>query len=170
MKPYYQSAVIAIDGKTKIYQTSRVIEIFKLAMEPKHNAFYGSIIGSGDTCTEDQIDIATAAHEATEQRNEKQELMKRKQQEEQDLIRAYKESLIDVRDCLVNSNNGKVFLLPENHGLVGMYQSFLDLETLPEADFNFIEKHSTSLVDTFVLEPVSKLTANRIMELEDDSQ
>ncbi|QLH66498.1 hypothetical protein HXV88_08535 [Aeromonas veronii] len=170
MKPYYQSAVVAIDGKTKIYQTSRVIEIFKLAIEPKHNAFYGSIIESGDTCTEEQIDIATAAHEATEQRNEKQEQIKRKQQEEKDLIQSYKESLIDVRDCLVNSNNGKVFLLPENHGLMGMYQSFLDIEILPEADFDFIEKHSTSLVDTFVLEPVSQLTASRIMELEDERE
>ncbi|WP_368208336.1 hypothetical protein [Aeromonas sp. R4-2] len=170
MKPYYQSAVVAIDGKTKIYQTSRVIEIFKLAIEPKHNAFYGSIIGSGDTCTEEQIDIATAAHEATEQRNEKQEQIKRKQQEEKDLIQSYKESLIDVRDCLVNSNNGKVFLLPENHGLVGMYQSFLDIEILPEADFNFIEKHSNPLMDTFVLEPVSQLTASRIMELEDERE
>lgn len=170
MKPYYQSAVVAIDGKTKIYQTSRVIEIFKLAIEPKHSAFYGNIIGFGDTCTEEQIDIATAAHEAMEQRAEKQDLIKRKQQEELDLIQSYKESLIDVRECLVNSNNGKVFLLPENHGLVGMYQSFLDIEILPEAEFDFIEKHSNPLMDTFVLEPVSQLTASRIMELEDDSQ
>lgn len=170
MKPFYQSAVVATDGKTKFYQTSRVIEIFKLAIKPSHNAFYGSLVGVGDICTEEQIEAAALAHEAAEQRFEKQELIKQKQMEELDLLQSYKESLIDVRDCLVNSNNGKVFLLPENHGLIGMYQSLLDIETLPEADFNFIEKHSTSLVDTFVLEPVSRLTANRIMELEDEHE
>lgn len=170
MKPTYQSAVIATDGKNKIYQTSRVIEIFKLIMKPKHNAFYGSLVSTGDVCTDEQIEIATKAHDEANERIRKQELIQSKQQEERELLQAYKESLVDVRDCLVNSNNGKVFLLPEIHKLFGQYHSFVDLECLPDSVFDFIEKHSTSLVDTFILEKVSPLTASRIMELEDDSQ
>ncbi|WP_447835394.1 hypothetical protein [Aeromonas salmonicida] len=170
MIPTYQSAVIATDGKKKIYQTSRVIEIFKLIVKPTNNAFYGSLIGTGDVCTDEDIEHATKAHEQALERVLKQEKMKRKQDEEIELLNAYKESLIDVRDCLVNSNNGKVFLLPENHTLNGQYHSFADLDSLPDSLFELIEKHSTSLVDTFVLEKVSKLTASRIMELEDDSE
>ncbi|WP_447824324.1 hypothetical protein [Aeromonas salmonicida] len=170
MKPFYQNAVIATDGKTKFYQSSRVIEIFKLVMKPEHNAFYGSLIGVGDVCTDEHIETATKAHEAANERISKQDAFKRKAQEELDLLQAYKESLVDVRDCLVNSNNGKVFLLPENHKLEGQYHSFIDLECLPDSEFDFIEKHSTSLVDTFVLQKVSPLTASHIMELEDDSQ
>ncbi|HDX8431745.1 TPA: hypothetical protein RQN22_001822 [Aeromonas dhakensis] len=170
MKPFYQSAVIATDGKAKFYETSRVIEIFELVMKPNHKAFYGSLISCGDVCTDEQIETATQAHDEANKRIKQQELIQSKQQAELDLLQAYKESLVDVRDCLVNTNNGKVFLLPEDHGLIGQYQSFLDLEVLQGSLFDFIEKHSTSLVDTFILEKVTMLTASRIMELEDDSE
>lgn len=170
MKPTYESAVIATDGKKKIYQTSRVIEIFKLIVKPTNNAFYGSLIDVGDVCTDEDILNAVKAYANALNREAKLEQINKKKQEEDDLLQAYKESLIDIRDCLVNSNNGKVFLLPDNHILIGQYHSFVDLECLPDDVFELIEKHSTSLVDTFTLEKVSPLTASRIMELEDDSE
>lgn len=167
MTPNYQSAVVATDGKKKFYETSRVVQIFKIVMKPVNNAFCGSLMSCGDVCTDEQIEAATKAHDEAIERIRQQDKIKRKQQEEIDLLQAYKESLIDVRDCVVNSSNGKVFLLPEDHNLIGQYQSLTDLESLPDEIFEYIEQHSTSLVDTFILEKVSALTASRIMELED---
>ncbi|MGL6535311.1 hypothetical protein ACSZN5_21205 [Aeromonas caviae] len=167
MTPNYQSAVVATDGKKKFYETSRVVQIFKIVMKPVNNAFCGSLMSCGDVCTDEQIETATKAHDEAIERIRQQDKIKRKQQEEIDLLQAYKESLIDVRECVVNSNNGKVFLLPEDHNLIGQYQSLTDLESLPDEIFEYIEQHSTSLVDTFILEKVSALTASRIMELED---
>ncbi len=168
MTPNYQSAVVATDGKKKFYETSRVVQIFKIVMKPVNNAFCGSLMSCGDVCTDEQIEAATKAHDEAIERIRQQEKIKRKQQEEIDLLQAYKESLIDVRDCVVNSSNGKVFLLPEDHSLFGQYQNLMDLEaSLPREVFEYIEQHSTSLVDTFILEKVSALTASRIMELED---
>lgn len=167
MKPVYQNAIVAEDGKKKLYETNRVIQIFNLVVKPKNNAFTGNLISVGDICTEEDIKAAMTAYEKSVERTNHLEEMQRKHQEELDLIRAYKESLIGIRECIINTNNGKVFLLPENHSLVGMYQSFLDLESLNGKLFDFIEKHSTSMVDTFILETVTKLTADKLMEVED---
>ncbi|WP_338259713.1 hypothetical protein, partial [Shewanella sp. M-Br] len=63
MKPIYDSAVIGLDGKTKVYQTTKVIEIFNMCIEIVSNAFAGTLLSFGKTVTENQIKEAERAYD-----------------------------------------------------------------------------------------------------------
>ncbi|MBW3527226.1 hypothetical protein KO533_11710 [Shewanella sp. NKUCC05_KAH] len=167
MKPIYDTAIVGVDNKTKIYQTSKAIEIFSLCVDTGSNAFADTLLGFGKTVTENQIKLAEKAYDDVLMDIEHKKQREIEKQNELDLINAYRESLIDIRTCLVNTNNNKVFLLSDSHKLVGRYHSYQDV--FNSADKSFIELinlHSLPS-DKYVLEPVSSLTVDRLLEVED---
>ena len=167
MKPVYDSAVIALDGKTKVYQTTKVIEIFNMCIEIVSNAFAGTLLSFGKTVTDSQIKEAERAYDDVLMDIEHKKQRDIEKQHEIDLIDAYRESLIDVRTCLINTNNNKPFLLPDSHKLVGRYHSYQDVVNNTDKSFvDLLNEHSL-LSDKYVLEPVSSLTVDRLLEVED---
>ncbi|AGM44171.1 hypothetical protein [Aeromonas hydrophila] len=165
MTPIYDTAVIGKNGKTKFYDSARVIEIFNLIHQPANNAFYGNL--KKPVCTDEHIDAATAAYEQAIEWEKQRDVNRQMYLDEQDLLQSYRESLIGNRDCLVNTNTNKVFLLPDNHGLFGRYHNLISVMTLPSDYADFITSQSTSEFDCFVLEPVMQVTVSRLLEPED---
>lgn len=167
MKPIYDSAVIGLDGKTKVYQTTKVIEIFNMCIEIVSNAFAGTLLSFGKTVTENQIKEAERAYDDVLMDLEHQKQRDIEKQNNLNLIDAYRELLIDVRTCLINTNNNKPFLLPDSHKLVGRYHSYQDVFNGTDKSFvDLINEHSLPS-DKYVLEPVSTLTVDRLLEVED---
>lgn len=167
MKPIYDSAVIGLDGKTKVYRTTKVIEIFNMCIEIVSNAFAGTLLSFGKTVTENQIKEAERAYDDVLMDIEHKKQRDIEKQDQLDLIDAYRESLIDIRTCLINTNNNKPFLLPDSHKLVGRYHSYQDVFNGTDKSFvDLINEHSLPS-DKYVLEPVSSLTVDRLLEVED---
>ncbi|MFV0596968.1 hypothetical protein [Shewanella sp.] len=167
-KPNYDSAIVGTAGKSKLYQTSRVIDVFNLTHDVVGDAFSNCLMKFGKTVTDKEINIAQQAYD-----NLLVEIEKKKQADYDrflvlDLIHSYKISLIDIRDCVINTNNGKAFLLPENHKLVGRYHSQSDvLSSVNDQAFTDMIKAHCLPYDSFVLEPVSRLNVERLIEPED---
>lgn len=167
MKPIYDSAVIGLDGKTKVYQTTKVIEIFNMCIEIVSNAFAGTLLSFGKTVTDSQIKEAERAYDDVLMDIEHKKQREIERQDRLLLIDAYRESLIDVRTCLINTNNNKPFLLPDSHKLVGRYHSLTDVVNNTDKSFvDLINEHSLPS-DKYILEPVSTLTVDRLLEVED---
>ncbi|HEH9416042.1 TPA: hypothetical protein SIA31_000006 [Aeromonas sobria] len=165
MTPIYDTAVIGKNGKTKFYDSERVIEIFNLIHQPANNAFYGNL--KKPVCTDEHIEEATAAYDQAIEFAKQRDVNHQIYLDDQCLLQAYRESLIGSRDCLINTNTNKVFLLPDNHGLSGRYHNLTSVMTLPSEYTDFITSLSTSELDGFVLEPVMQLTVSRLLEPED---
>ena len=168
IKPNYESAIVGTAGKSKLYQTNRVIDIFNLTHDVINDVFTNTLKSFGKTVTDKEIGIAQKEYDIEllkiEQRNQ-QRIEKYNQLE---LINSYKQSLIGIRDCVVNTNNGKAFLLPENHNLVGRYHSQSDvLTSVNEQAFTDMIKAHCLPYDGFVLESVNKLNVERLIEPED---
>lgn len=168
IKPNYESAIVGSSGKLKLYQTNRVIDIFNLTHDVINDVFLNTLSKYGKTVTDKEIAIAQKAYDDELLKIEKYNQQRIEKYNQLALIHSYKESLIDIRYCVVNTNNGKAFLLPENHNLVGRYHSQSDVLTSvnTEAFTDMIKAHCLGY-DGFVLEPVNKLNVERLIEPED---
>lgn len=167
IKPNYESAIVGSAGKSKLYQTNRVIDIFNLTHDVINDVFLNTLSKYGKTVTDKEIAIAQSAYDDELSRIEKRNQQRIEKYNQLELIHSYKESLIGIRDCIVNTNNGKAFLLPENHNLVGRYHSQSDVLTInTEAFTNMIKAHCLEY-DGFALEPVNKLNVERLIEPDD---
>lgn len=166
-KPNYDSAIVGTSGKSKLYQTSRVIDVFNLTHDVINDVFTNVLISYGKTVTDKEINIAQQSYDEELLNIEKRKALEIERYNQLSLIHSYKESLIDIRDCVINTNNGKAFLLPENHKLVGRYHSQSDVLTNAEQAFTDMIKAHCLPYDSFVLEPVSRLNVERLIEPED---
>lgn len=168
MKPIFESAVVGTSGKSKLYQTSRVIDIFNLTHDVVNDVFASTLLSYGKVVTDKEIAIAQSAYDDVISNEDKKKELAYERYLKLDLINQYKESLIGIRSCIVNTNNGKAFLLPENHKLKGRYHSQYDvLSSIKNTDFSEMIKSHCLPYDQFVLEPVNKLNVCNLIEPED---
>lgn len=168
MKPIFESAVVGTSGKSKLYQSSRVIDIFNLTHDVANDVFANTIIKFGKVVTDKEIAIAQSAYDNAISNEDKKKELAYERYLKLDLIQQYKESLIGIRDCIVNTNNGKSFLLPENNSLKGRYHSQSDvLSSIKNNAFSEMIKSHCLPYDQFVLEPVNKLNVSNLIEPED---
>lgn len=167
IKPNYESAIVGTAGKSKLYQTNRIIDIFNLTHDVINDVFTNTLKSFGKTVTDKEIAIAQKEYDDELLKIEKRNQQRIEKYNQLELIHSYKESLIGIRDCVINTNNGKAFLLPE-HNLVGRYHSQSDvLTSINEQAFTDMIKSHCLEYDSFVLEPVNKLNVERLIEPED---
>lgn len=169
MQPIFDSAHVTTYKNQKRFDSQRVCEIFKLVVAPSHSAFISAL--AKPLCTTKDIEAATEAH----LRAERQIESARKQSERQASRQSNLETV--AKDCrnrfiLKNTNNSKVYLLPEGFKPNAQYTNAYGIKNLKidVALKHRIASDCTIGLDTFVFEAVTRWNVHSIINQYEETQ
>ena len=170
MTPIYDSAHVTTFKNQKRFDSQRVIEIFKLVVQPSHNAFITAL--EKPLCTPKDIQAATDAHEHAERQIDAQQRVAARQTARMIAIENAARDLAG-RYLMKNTNNSKAYLLPEGFVPDGQYTNSRGISDLP---ISVVNKHKiasecTSVgLDQFVFETITKWNAASIIDQYEDQE
>lgn len=170
MTPIYDSAHVTTYKNQKRFDSQRIIEIFKLVVQPSHNAFVTALVKP--LCTTKDIEAATDAHELAERQIDAEQRIAARQTARMIAIESAAQELTD-RYLMKNTNNGRAYLLPEGFVPDGQYTNSRGISDLP---ISVVDKHKiasecTSVrLDQFVFEAITKWNAASIINQYEDQE
>lgn len=168
MTPIYDSAHVTTFKNQKRFDSQRVVEIFKLCKQPRHNAFVTAL--ATPLCTPKDIQAATDAHERAERQIESSHRLAEQRASRMIAIENAARDLTD-RYLMKNTNNGRAYLLPEGFMPDGQYTNSRGISDLP---ISIVDKHKiasecTSVgLDQFVFEAITKWNVHSIIDQYED--
>lgn len=164
MTPIYDSAHVTTFKNQKRFDSQRVIEIFKLVVQPTHNAFITAL--PKPLCTTKDIEAATEAHEQAERYIESERQQAEKRAGRQSNLEQMAKNL-KSRYLIKNTNNSKVYLLPEDFKPDAQYTNAYGLKTL-KIDVGLKHKIASGCshvgMDTFVFEKITRWNVHSIID------
>lgn len=170
MTPIYDSAHVTTYKNQKRFDSQRIIEIFKLVVQPSHNAFVTALVKP--LCTPKDIQIATDAHERAERKIESSHRLAEQRASRMSVLEQVAKNLKN-RFILKNTNNSKAYLLPEEFKPDFRYTNIYGIKNLK---IDTLLKHRigsecTSVgLDQFVFEAVSRWNVHSIINQYEDQE
>lgn len=170
MIPLFESAHVCTFKNQKRYDSQRIGEIFKLVVQPSHNAFVTAL--AKPLCTPRDIQKATNAHNLAERQiDAERRIAERQADRMQTLERAARD--LAGRYIMKNTNNSKVYLLPEGFEPDGQYTNTYGINNLkiPVVLKHLIASECNSIgLDQFVFEKVTRWNVANIIDQEEHNR
>lgn len=170
MTPIYDSAHVTTFKNQKRFDSQRVIEIFKLVVQPSHNAFITAL--AKPLCTPKDIQVATEAHERAERQIESSHRLAEQRASRMVVLEQVAKNCRN-RFLIKNTNNGRAYLLPEEFKPDFRYTNIYGIKDLK---IDALLKHRigsecTSVgLDQFVFENVTRFNVHGIIDQYEDQE